>query len=95
MEVDGIIFDSKKEAYHYRDLKLREHAGEIQALELQPAFDIVINDQKICTYRADFRFFDIKLKRTIITDVKGFKTPVYRLKKKLMRAVHRIEIEEI
>ena len=91
--VDGLTFDSAKEARRYGELKLLERAGQITALELQPAFRLVVNNCLICTYKADFTYLDAE-KQRIVEDVKGMKTPVYRLKKKLMLAVHGVEIFE-
>ena len=91
-EVDGIRFASKKEAKRYQELKLLERAGEISRLELQPRYDITINGVKVCTYVADFRYFG-KAKQ-IVEDCKGFKTPLYRLKSKLVRALYNVEILE-
>ena len=94
--VDGIKFDSKKEAKRYGELKLLEKCGEIESLKLQPKFPIVVNDVKVCTYIADFEYIDRKRKDciTIIEDVKGVKTSIYNLKKKLMKAVYKIDIFE-
>ena len=85
-EVDGIIFDSKKEAARYKELILLEKSGLISHLELQPRYDCVVNGKKICSYRADFRYFNDQ--NSVVEDVKGFKTPVYRLKKKLVEALY-------
>jgi hypothetical protein len=93
-EVDGIVFHSKKEAKQYEDLKLLERIGTVKNIELQPKFPIVLNGQKICTYIADFRYFDQELGVRIV-DVKGMKTPIYRLKKKLVEAQYGIEIQEV
>jgi hypothetical protein len=83
--VDGITFASKAEARRYSELKILEKAGDIKELELQPSYPININDNHICTYRADFRYVDSGGVR-VVEDVKGMKTPVYKLKKKLMQA---------
>jgi hypothetical protein len=93
-EVDGIVFASKREASRYSELKLLEAAGEIFDLKLQPKFPIVVNKQKICTYIADFEY-ELSDGTKITEDVKGVKTPVYRLKKKLMKACFGIEITEV
>jgi hypothetical protein len=93
-EVDGIVFASKREASRYSELKLLEAAGEIFDLKLQPKFPIVVNKQKICTYIADFEY-ELSDGTKITVDVKGVKTPVYRLKKKLMKACFGIEITEV
>lgn len=94
--VDEIKFDSKKEARRYCELKLLERAGEIENLELQVRFDLMVNGQKVCAYIADFRYFENGAE--IIEDVKGMKKgsayAIFRLKKKLMRACLGIEIKE-
>ena len=106
--IDGITFDSKKEAKRYTELKLLEKAGHITHLELQPEYQITINGAKICKYKADFRYFTVRAENNersynskgewqtptktgdkegqIVEDVKGFKTPIYRLKKRLVEA---------
>ncbi len=96
-EVDGIVFDSKKEAGRYVELKLLERAGEIRNLELQPSFECVVNDQKICKYNADFAYFEGD--KRIVEDVKGYRGgaafKVYRLKVKLVKALFNVEVVEI
>ncbi len=94
--IDGVTFDSKKESARYSDLKLMHRAGAITDLTLQPKFDIVINGQKVCSYIADFSYVENGV--TVVEDVKSEMTrklPTYRLKKKLMKAVHSIEVREI
>ena len=91
--VDGITFDSAKEARRYGELKLLERAGQITGLEIQPSFRLVVNNCLICTYRADFTYQDAA-KARIVEDCKGYATPVYKLKKKLMLAVHGVQILE-
>lgn len=85
---DGnLTFDSKREYNRYLELKLLERAGEIQDLtlqpefELQPAFDKDGKHYRKITYRADFRYYDHGT--IVVEDVKGYKTDVYKLKKKL------------
>lgn len=94
-EVDGILFDSQKEAQRYRELLIRERAGKIGDLELQPVFRIVVNGKKIAKYIADFRYRDLSTGATIIEDVKGVRTDVYQLKKKLVEALYNIQIVEV
>lgn len=91
--VDGITFDSAKEAKRYGELKVLQRAGEITSLELQPRFPIVINGVKVCTYVADFGYVD-QIGSPVVEDVKGMKTREYILKRKLMKAVYGIEILE-
>ena len=91
-EADGHIFDSKKEAARYQELKLMQQAGDISNLRLQPKYCIHIENDKICDYIADFAY--IENRHHIVEDVKGIKTAVYRLKKKLLRAIYGIDIRE-
>ena len=87
--VGGISFDSKAEARRYQDLKWLERAGEIKGLKLQPEYELIPPFRKAghsyrhTVYRADFEYYDVKKGRVIVEDTKGFKTDVYRLKKKL------------
>jgi hypothetical protein len=91
--VKGIRFASKAEARRFATLSLLERAKEISGLELQPSYKLEVNGQLVCTYRADFRY-RTKDGKTVVEDVKGIKTPEYRLKAKLMKAIHGIEILE-
>ena len=92
--VDGTVFASKKEATRYGELKLLEKQGEITNLKLQPKFLCVVNGKKICKYFADFQY-ENRDGSVIIEDVKGFPTRVYRLKKKLVEALHDFKITEV
>jgi hypothetical protein len=69
-----------------------EKAGEIHCLELQPRYPLIVNGEKVGTYVADFRYFEGDTLR--VEDVKGILTPVYRLKKKLVKALYQIDILE-
>lgn len=98
--VDGITFHSMKEAARYRELKLLEKAGEIRDLVLQvPLVLSAGNDRRtsIGKYVADFvyqeRIGEDWCHR--VEDVKGFKTPLYRWKKKHVEAQYGIVIREI
>ena len=84
--VDGVRFASRAEAKRYGELKLLVLAGDITRLELQPAFKCFVNGVLICTYRGDFRYFTAAA--CVVEDVKGMKTPVYKLKKRLVEACY-------
>ena len=108
--IDGITFDSKREAKRYTELKILEKAGHITHLELQPEYSIDIGGKHICKYKADFRYFTVRAESNerfynskgewqtptmtgdkegqVVEDSKGFKTPIYRLKKKLVEALY-------
>lgn len=92
--VDNVRFASKREAKRYSELKLLEKIGLITGLELQRRFALEVGGQKICDYVSDFDYFD-EHGRQVVEDVKGVKTAVYRLKKKLMKILLKIEITEI
>lgn len=92
--VDGFKFDSKKEANRYCNLKLLQKAGEISELEMQPKYPLTVNGVIVATYIADFRYVIKGFINYTVEDVKGVKTPVYRLKKKLMKAIYKIDILE-
>ena len=95
-EVDGIRFASKAEARRYGELKLMEQAGEIIDIRLQTKFPLMVNDVPIGTYVSDFMYLiPGEPPVSVVEDVKGYKTPVYRLKKRLVKALYGIEIQEV
>lgn len=91
--VDGITFDSKAESRRYNQLKLLERAGHIRQIELQPRFKFEIDGKLMFTYVADFAYFE-GLSR-IVEDCKGVRTPVYRIKKKIIEQAFKIIIREV
>ena len=98
--VDGFRFDSKKEADRYGELKLLLQAGEISDLHLQPIFllqeSFCKNERRYraITYKADFQYKQNG--KWVVEDVKGFKTDVYKIKKKLFeKAFPNYEIKEV
>jgi len=99
--VDNVRFASKAEATRYRELLLLERAGFIRGLELQPAFPLYVAPHRgadvhhVCTYIADFRYREGPRGVLRVEDVKGVRTPVYRLKKKMVEAQYGIAITEI
>ena len=96
--VDGIRFASQKEAKRYSELKLLEKAGVIYSLQLQPRFDLRVEDGEVIgRYVADFQYNQACFggSRRVVEDVKGFKTPLYRWKKKHVEAQYNIKIREI
>lgn len=91
--VDGIRFDSAAEARRYGTLKLLQDAGKIAELRLQPPFPLVVNGQKIATYRADFSY--VQGGQTVVEDVKGIRTKDFVIKEKLVRALHGVTVHLI
>ena len=95
--VDGIDFASKKEAARYGELKLLERVGEITDLKVQPSYELKVNDELICKYIADFSYYNAAgIPRIVVEDVKGMKKgcawSVFRIKAKLMAALHDIDV---
>ena len=97
----GLTFDSKKEFEYYLLLKDKEKRGLVfnikrqVPLEIQPAFtDKTGVKHRAIIYKADFVYTDRLTGTTRYIDVKGFKTEVYKLKKKLL-AYKNIIIEEV
>jgi hypothetical protein len=96
-EVDGVRFDSKREATRWGELNMLVKAGEISDLRRQHPFRMEIRDQLVCTYIADFSYLDHE-SRLVVEDVKSpitRKDPVYRIKAKLLKACHGLEVREI
>jgi hypothetical protein len=103
-EVDGIVFDSQKEALYYQELKLLQRAGEVVNIELQPKFELIppyVNDAgnkiRATYYRADFKV-EYKDGHIEIIDIKpsaSFKTKEYRLKKKMFEYKYSMVIKEV
>lgn len=102
--VDNIRFASKAEARRYSELKLLEKAGEIRELELQPRFPLLVPARgnggayeraHVGDYVADFRYREGPKGLLKIEDVKGFRTELYRWKKKHVEAQYGVTITEI
>ena len=100
-QVDGVWFDSRREAGRYRTLKLLQLAGKVRWFCLQPRFILLAGVE----YRADFivAWADPPERtggqagRVSIEDVKsaGTRTKTYRLKKRQVEALYRVKIEEV
>lgn len=99
-EVDGITFDSEKEAKMYATYKLLKRSGEIKSFERQVKMPITINNKHIANYFLDFKveysdgrieYIDVKAKDK--ETQKWITTDVFQLKKKLVQAIYGIEIK--
>lgn len=99
--VCGIKFDSEKEAHRYLELKWLENNNQIKELEvqkrfeLQPSYDINGHKRRPIYYYADFFYYDIIKGKYIVEDTKGYRTEVYKLKKKLFEYKYDSTINEI
>lgn len=83
---DAYSFHSKAEALRYLELRELVAQGRIKALRLQPRFDLYVKAQKITRYIADFEYEEGN--QLIVEDVKGMKTPEYKLKSKLFMVLY-------
>ena len=98
--VDGITFDSAKEARRYRELQLMEKAGVISGLTRQQAFTLIPAQriggkvvERAVKYVADFCYY--QKGEYVVEDVKGFRTREYKLKRKMLLWAHGIQITEV
>jgi len=85
--LDGITFASATEARRYAELKVMEAGKLICNLKLQPSYVFYVEGVKICKYIADFSYNEPNGLR-VVEDVKGYPTPVFKLKAKLFRALY-------
>lgn len=94
-ECDGYVFDSRKEARRYQELKLLERAKVISDLELQVPFILIDKNKngRAIKYVADFVYNENG--KQVVEDTKGFRTDVYKLKKRLLKERYGIDIKEI
>lgn len=95
---EGMLFDSAAELATYKQLRLREQMGSIRDLRTQVKYEIRVYGNHVCDYVADFVYTVVSTGKSEVVDVKSSftaKLPVYRLKKKLLRATHGIEIKEV
>lgn len=86
-ELDGIKFDSKREAEYYSELKERVTNGEVVFFLRQCPFHLPGNIK----YIVDFVEF-LATGDVLFTDVKGMETPVYKMKKKLVESTYPIKL---
>lgn len=98
---NGITYDSQKEAQRHAMLKLLERAGKITDLKRQVKFELLPAQrdakgkviERACSYIADFTYYENGV--YIVEDTKGYRTPEYKLKRKMMLYFHNIRIKEV
>ena len=98
--VDGLTFDSAKEAKRWRELCLLERAGTISALRRQVKYKLLPSQrvggkvvERPVTYIADFVYTEDG--QTVVEDAKGVRTKEYIIKRKLMLYIHGIQVKEV
>lgn len=101
--VDGIQFDSMREAKRWRELKWLQRAGQISNLDRQVSYELIPSIrseqtgkviQRAVSYIADF-VYQTEDGNWIVEDAKGFRTEAYKIKKKMMLWRHGIEVVEV
>ena len=99
---DGEKYDSRKEYLRHCELKYLEKGGYISDLRRQVKYVLIPSQkengkciERECSYYADFVYLDNETGETVVEDVKGMRTEVYKLKRKLMLWVHHIRMKEI
>ena len=109
VEYDGHIFDSKREAQRYAELKLLQRSGQISDLRMQVKFELIPSQidgdgkvtERAVSYIADFVYFDRRTNETVAEDVKGYRDPssavykVFAIKRKMMLFFHGITVREV
>jgi hypothetical protein len=100
--VGGEKYRSQREAKRHQDLLLLQKAGQIAGLTREVAFELAPGvkikgegrKRPAVRYVADFVFSDVRSGAVVVEDAKGMQTPVYRLKKHLMKTIHNIDVVE-
>ena len=106
VEYKGILFDSKKEAMRYQELKLMQDEGIIYGLRRQAKYVLIPAQyekvgkkkkciERECVYYADFEYKREEDGELVVEDTKGVRTKDYIIKRKLLLYVHGIRIQEI
>jgi len=105
VRVDGILFDSTREAARYHELKLLIMAGLISDLEIHPGFALIVAEESgppwvfitVGQFHADFKYKDRRTGLWVVEDVKSHptKTEAYKLRKRIVEARYKIKIVEI
>ena len=98
--INGVVFDSKKEANRWFELVLLQKAGQVTDLKRQVKYELIPSQrvdgkvaERACTYVADFVYKQNG--KTVVEDTKGFKTKDYIIKRKLMLYIYGIRIVEV
>ncbi len=89
-EYEGIKFASKKELKRYKELQVLQRCGEVLFFLRQVPLRLAGGVKYICDYLVFWANEDVTFE-----DVKGMRTPMYTVKKKLVESTYPIKIKEI
>ena len=92
-EANGLMFDSKKEARFFLQL---QQDPTVKAIKTQVVYELIPKQkgERACSYKADF-VVEYQSGEVVVYDVKGMRTALYIVKRKLMLWVHGIKIREV
>ena len=96
--IGGRVFDSKKEATRYAELKNLERAGLIECVELQPTWNVEIAGRHYCKYTCDFSYVNSDTGLPVLEEVKSSgsaKDDAYKLRRKAAELMHGLKITEV
>lgn len=109
--VNGIKFDSQKEARRYTYLRMLQNAGKITDLQMQKEYVLIPSQRepdsigkrggkikgKVIERKVSYiaDFAYMQDGEEVVEDTKGVLTPDYVIKRKLMLYIHGIRISEI
>lgn len=108
-DVDGIIFDSGKEANRYAELKILERAGAIRDLELQPKFWLTCGGKQLlirsegfpngrrAKFTADFAYVEAETGERVVEDVKSDATALrdFKLRIAIVEAEYGVRVRKV
>lgn len=89
-EIDGIRFSSKKESQYYSDLLLAKRSGDLLFFLRQVPFHLPGRVKYVCDFVEFWKEGEVRF-----VDVKGFKTPTYKAKRRMVEALFPIKILEV
>jgi hypothetical protein len=92
VEDGGELFHSVGEFRRWRELLALQRAGVVSELERQVEYPICVAGLHVCSWFADFRYKQNG--KVVVEDFKGFRTEVYKLKKKFVEAIYKFRIFE-
>jgi hypothetical protein len=107
IHVDGVRFASKKEAARFLELQCWQKAGQIADLEVHPVYPLHVMElwrsgspivvTTVGKFTADFQYLNMQTGEIVVEDVKSnaTRTEAYRLRKKLVEAIHGITVMEV
>ena len=109
VELDGIRFDSRREARRYQELKLLLAADLIRELEVHPGYPLIVEElyheedrprvfHTIGMAHFDFRYVDMASGEVVLEDIKAkgvTTTTAFRLRKRYVEAAYGIAVREV